>query len=110
MEEGTGQPQPLPFAAGQGVPQFSHRGIVPLGQGEDEVVDGGLLAGLFHLLPGGVGAGNENIFQNGVVEQVGVLGHIPLHGAQIGGIDVPHVSLRDGHRSALAVPEPHEQL
>ena len=74
MEEGPSQPQPLPFPAGEGVSQLSHLGVVALGQGHDEVVDGGLPAGIFDLGISGIQLGNAQIIADAVVEQVGSAG------------------------------------
>ena len=53
---------------------FADDGVVGTGEGEDEVVDVGLLSSFDHFILAGVGVGKQQILTNRGVEEVGILG------------------------------------
>ena len=71
VEESSCQTQPLPFAAGEGISQLAHGGIIALGKCLDEVMDRGFLTGCHDFFVGGVQLGNPKIISDAVVEQMG---------------------------------------
>ena len=79
MQKGSGQSQPLPLAAGEGIAQLADLGVIALGKTHDKIVDGGLLAGGDDFFLRGIQLGDAEVFPDGVVEQVSLLGHEALH-------------------------------
>ena len=75
LEQDPGDGQPLLLPAGQPVAPLADDGVVALGQRGDQVVDAGRPAGRDDLGVGGVGPGVAQVGGDGVVEEVGVLGH-----------------------------------
>ena len=86
-------------------PRSPHQGGVPGGQLHDAVVDVCRLGGGHYLLVGGVWLPVAQVVLDGGLEQVGLLGHEPHGGRQVGEPDLPHVGAVDGHRSLGYVVE-----
>lgn len=110
MEEGPCQTDPLALTAGEGFAQFSHLGIISLGQGHDKIMNSGFFAGLYHLLVRGVQTSDPDIGRNSILEKLGLLGHIALHIPEIRRIDLLHIPAGDGHAAFSHTPETHEKL
>ncbi|GJC99127.1 hypothetical protein ColKHC_07953 [Colletotrichum higginsianum] len=112
--EGAGDGQALPLPAGETGGRGPALGVVPLGQGHDDVVDVGQLAGLLDLGLGrlGVGGGAEaDVEADAAVEQGRVLGHdgdgVPEGGREVGDVVAVDEDLALG-REVEALDEVHD--
>ena len=110
VEERSGQTQPLPLSAGQAVAQLGNLRIIALGQACDKIMDGGLFAGHDNLLVGGIQLGQAQIIADGIVEQVGILGHKAFHSTEVIGVNFLHASAGDGNHALPDLPEAHKEL
>ena len=88
MEKSPGKSQSLALSARQGIAQLSDRRIISLGEGGDKVMYRRLAACLLQLCLGGIQFGDSQIVGDGIVKQVGFLGDIAFHTAEILGIDL----------------------
>src|SRR4030095_11258395 len=90
-QQQPGDGQALLLAAGQPVAALADHRLPALGQALDQVEDPGRPAGILDLLQGGVRPGVAQVGQDGVVEQVRVLGDQPDRGPQALQLQVAHV-------------------
>ena len=74
-QDDAGDGDSLQLAAREFDPALSDLGRVSVGESHDLVVDGGGLAGLVHLLVGGVQSSVSNILQDRLVEERRILRH-----------------------------------
>ena len=91
MQQDPGDGQPLLLPAGQPVPALADHGGITVGELHDPVVDIRRPRRLLHLRQRSTGTPITDVGQDGVVEQVTLLGHEADGGGQRGLPDVPHV-------------------
>ena len=109
-QEGPGDGEELLLAPGDGDVVLSDDRVVALGEGADEVVAVGLVAGSDDLLPGGVGTAVGHVLGDGALEEPGVLEDhgeepaavVPGHGGQALSVDED--------AALIHVVEPHEEV
>ncbi len=73
-EEGAGDRDPLPLAAGELGPPLANEGGVPIGAFSDELVAVGKFCGMDDLFPCGIDPSVLDVLFEGAVEEEGVLG------------------------------------
>ena len=109
-QKGAGDGEQLLLSAGDGDVVLPDDRVIALGQGADEVVAVGLVAGPDDLLPGGLRFAVGHVFRHGALEEPGVLEH---HGEQ-GAAAVPGDGgqVRTVHQNAppVHVVKAHEQV
>ena len=82
LQQGTRNCHSLLLAPGQFQAAFSDFGLIAIGQRHDEVVDMSRAGGILDLFPAGPCSPVENVVEDRVVEQHGILGHDCDGGAQ----------------------------
>lgn len=110
LQEGAGDRDTLALAAGEARPGLAHRGVVALGQGQDEVVRRGLLGGGFDLGLAGLGIGIGDVGADRVVEQERLLGDQGDVMAQARQGQAAHVAPVQGDRAGGHVIEARDQV
>src|SRR5215218_10764694 len=108
-QQQPGDGQALLLAAGQPVAALADHRLPALGQALDQVQDPGRPAGVLDLLQGGVRPGVAQVGQDGVVEQVRVLGDQPDRGPQALQLQVAHVDPVDPDGALGDVVDPGHQ-
>ena len=110
LQNDPGDAEALLFSAGKLQPPVADYGVIAVGLGSDEVVQIGYKAGGIQFLLGGIFLGVKQVFADGAVEEVAVLGHHADAGAEILKVKIPHVDARDLHTAAKHIVEPGDQV
>ena len=108
-QQGAGDGDALPLAAGQARAALADHGLVAVGQRGDEAVGVGGARGGDQLGFRGVRAAETQVVLDGAVEQVGVLRDDRNHLAQRVGIERAQVAPADADRAPLRVVQPQQQ-
>src|SRR5215217_2214831 len=108
-QQQPGDGQALLLAAGQPVAALPDHRLPALGQALDQVQDPGGATGVLDLLQGRVRPGVAQVGQDGVVEQVRVLGDQPDRGPQALQLQVAHVDPVDPDGAVADVVDPGDQ-
>ncbi len=108
-EDGAGQRDALPLAAGEREALFADDRVVPLGERGDERVGLRGARGCPYLLLARLRVPVGEVGADGVGEEEAVLRHQADRGAQRGVREVPDVLAADPHGAAVGVVEPRQQ-
>ncbi len=110
FEQGAGDGKALTFTTAQVESAFAYKSIVTLGQADDEVMQFGLLTGFFEVGLGGPGTGQQEIFTQAGVEEIGILTYHTKHAAHIGlGILAQFVSIKQNLAFGV-IPKAQQQV
>ena len=110
LQESPCDRHPLALTSGEAGSAFAHWGLQTLGEALHEFGECRKFHRLVQLGLGGFWFGNEDVFPERVVEEIGVLGNQRDLGAQVIQPKIPQIasSQRDG--PFMGIPEPHQQL
>ena len=109
FRNGLGNGNALLFAAGKASAALPHHGVVPVGQGYDEIVTPGLFRCGDHLRLAGIRLAEADVGPDGIVEQVHVLEHHGDVGKQAVAGEFPEVMAPQGDGAALGIVKPGQQ-
>ena len=110
LEQHARNGQALLLAAGELVASLANHGVQPQGQFADAVQDGCSTARSLHLGHRRVGLCVQQVFADGRVEEVGLLGDKPDHAPQRLQRKRPHVVPVHGHLASGDVIQPRDQV
>ena len=109
LQEGAGNGNALPLAAGQLAAVFTDVGIPTVRELFGEFVHIGELCRRDHLFVRGLLSANADIFQNAVIKQRYILKHDGIEAHQLFRIDLRHIHAAHGDPAPINVPEPRRQ-
>ena len=108
-EQGAGDRNPLPLAAGEGEPALAHDRIETIGQRVDELLGFGRPGGRPDVLIGGIGPSIGDVGRDGVGEQEALVEDDGLGRTHRGEAGLPHVDAAQPDRSFLGIEVPLQQ-
>ena len=110
MQEHARKADALALAARQRIAQFADRRVQALRKTRDQTGQRRLLAGLHELLGGSIGLGERDVIPHRAGEQMRLLRHIALDGAQAVRVHASDILPGNAYATVAWIPKPHEQL